>query len=67
MLVPEVRAQISFRGRNLGLYDFWSLMYLNGMGVRKEKEGEKAKSDEKRAMSTPKLLVNSVRLSHAKS
>ena len=43
MLVPEMRARISFRGRNLGLCDFWSLKDLNGMGVRKEKEGEKEK------------------------
>ena len=43
MLAPEVKAQISFRRRNLGLCDFWSLKDLNGMGVRKEKEGEKEK------------------------
>ena len=43
MLAPEVKAQISFRRRNLGLCDFWSLKDLHGMGVRKEKEGEKEK------------------------
>lgn len=43
MLAPEVRAQISFRRRNLGLCDFGSLKDLNGVGVRKEKEGKKEK------------------------
>lgn len=43
MLAPEVRAQISFRRRNLGLCDFWSLKDLNGVGVRKRKKGRRKK------------------------
>lgn len=43
VLAPEVRAQMSFRRRNLGLCDFWSLKDRHGVGVRKEKEGEKEK------------------------
>ena len=57
MLAPEPTwAQISFRGRNLWSWYFRSLKDLNGVGVRKEREREKVKRDEKMSFVDTKAI-----------
>lgn len=56
MLAPGTWAQISFRGRNLWSWYFRSHKDLNGMGVRREREREKAKRDEEMSFVDTKAI-----------